>query len=156
MAMRRSRGFTLVEILVVLTILGIMMGLAVPSFKNFVGSQRAKSASYELVTTLLLARSEAIKRNADVTITPSTANTWTSGWSVASGGTTIQAQDEMPNITITPTPNPTANVTFKGTGRPSLPSGSNSLKWQIGSATTTRCVKLDAAGVPSTSTGACS
>jgi type IV fimbrial biogenesis protein FimT len=151
MRRRSTAGFTLVEILVVLTLVGIMMGLAVPSFRNFIGSQRAKSASYELVTSLLLARSEAIKRNADVTITPSTANTWTSGWSVASASTTIQAQDEFTNITVTTTPTTLANVTFKGTGRPAA-----SAKWEIASATTTRCVKLDSAGFPSATTGACS
>lgn len=150
MATRRTAGFTLVELLVTLTILGIMMGLAIPSFKNFIGSQRAKSASYELVTTLLLARSEAIKRNADVTITPPTANTWSSGWSVAAGTSTLQVQDEFTNITFT-SPTSTAAVTFKGTGRPTAPA-----KWQITGAESTRCVKLDAAGFPSTTTGACS
>jgi type IV fimbrial biogenesis protein FimT len=148
-ALRALRGFTLIELLVVLTILGIMMGIGIPSFKNFIGTQRAKSAAYELVTSLLLARSEAVKRNADVTITPSTANTWTSGWSVVSGSTTLQTQGTLDNITFT-SPTSTASVTFKGTGRPSA-----SAKWEIASSTTTRCVKLDSAGVPSTSAGAC-
>jgi type IV fimbrial biogenesis protein FimT len=148
MGKRRISGFTLVEILVVLSILGIMMGIGIPSFRTFIGNQRAKSVGYELVTSLMLARSEAIKRNADVAISPSTANTWISGWSVTVGGTTVQAQDELTNVTVTGS-QPT--VTFKGTGRPAA-----SATWQIESATTTRCVKLDAAGFPSSITGACS
>lgn len=152
MGRRRIAGFTLVEIMVVLTILGVMMGIGIPSFRNFIGSQRAKSASYELVTALMLARSEAIKRNGDVTITPPTASTWTSGWTVAnSAGTALQVQDEFTNITISTNPSPLATVTFKGTGRPTA-----SAKWQIASATTTRCVKLDTSGMPSATTGACS
>src|ERR1700756_2423405 len=85
-----SRGFTLIELLVVMTVLGIMLGLAVPSFKNFIGSQRAQAAADELSTSLLLARSEAIKRNTTVTITPVTTGDWTSGWSVTytTGGVT--------------------------------------------------------------------
>ena len=149
MSRRRTTGFTLVELLIVMTILGIMMALGIPSFKNFIGSQRAKTVSSDLVAALLMARSEAVKRNADVTITPLTANTWTSGWNVASGATTLQAQAAMDNITFT-SPTSTASVTFKGTGRPSA-----AAKWQITSSTTTRCVKLDSSGSPSSSTGAC-
>jgi type IV fimbrial biogenesis protein FimT len=102
------------------------------------------------MTSLLIARSEAVKRNTDVTITPVTANTWTSGWNVAAGATTIQTQAAMDNLTFT-SPTSTASVTFKGTGRPS----GGAAKWEITSSTTTRCVKLDTSGAPSASTGAC-
>jgi type IV fimbrial biogenesis protein FimT len=149
MSRRRTTGFTLVELLIVMTILGIMMALGIPSFQNFIGSQRAKSVSSDLMTSLLMARSEAIKRNTDVTVTPLTANTWTSGWTVAAGATTIQTAAAIDNLTLT-SPTSTPSVTFKGTGRPSA-----AAKWQITSSTTSRCVKLDSSGSPSASSGTC-
>ena len=148
--MRRERGFTLIELIVVLTITAIMAAIAVPSFGNFMAAQRAKSASYELATTLLLARSEAIKRNANVQVAPITAGTWGNGWNVtvASSGASLQKQQAMATVTVTTT---TASITFAGTGRPTA-----SAKWEIASnGKSTRCVKLDVAGSASTTTGAC-
>jgi type IV fimbrial biogenesis protein FimT len=155
---RLQAGFTLIELMTVVTIAIIMMAIAVPSFKNFIASQRVKSASYEISTTLLLARSEAIKRNTNVTIAPSTANTWTAGWTVTAGAVTLQSQPAIDGITITTlaadgvTPASLANVVFKGTGRQT---GSVTY-WQLAGSTTTRCVRLDTAGVATAKSGACS
>lgn len=155
--MRASRGFTLIELLTVMIVLGIMMAIATPSFRNFIASQRVKSASYEVSTSLLLARSEAIKRNAQVTITPSTASTWTAGWSTTTSQTisgtattiTLQAKDALSGITIAKAP---STVTFQGTGRPTATAISY---WEIAGSSATRCVRLDTAGVSSTFSGAC-
>lgn len=67
---RRAHGFTLVELMAVVAIAGILMGIAVPSIKTLLNIQKIKSATFDLVTTAMLARSEAIK------------------WSGGSGGTT--------------------------------------------------------------------
>ena len=149
----KERGFTLIELLVVMTVLGIMLGLAVPSFKNFIASQRVKSAAYELSTSMLFARSEAIKRNTTVTISPVTTSDWTSGWNVTyvSGGTTTTLQNENSFYSVTVTRGP-ATIAFNSTGRPT--SGSVSY-WQFVAATTTRCIRLDTAGVATTTSVAC-
>lgn len=149
MRRRLSSGFTLIELMVVIAIAAIMLGLAIPSFKEFIASQRVKSASYELSTSLLIARSEAIKRNADVTISPATANTWSAGWTVsAPGGVQIQTQPALESITVT-TALPT--VTFKSTGRPTAGG-----TFEVTSNGKTRCVKLDLAGSAGSTNGACS
>jgi type IV fimbrial biogenesis protein FimT len=151
-------GFTLIELLTVIAVLGVMMAIAIPSLKDFIASQRVKSTSYEISTALLLARSEAIKRNTQVTITPLTANTWSSGWTTtatqSSTTVTLQNQAAFDGITITTTPSSLASVIFQSTGR--LSTGSSVNYWQIGSSTSTRCVKLDTAGVATTKSGACS
>jgi type IV fimbrial biogenesis protein FimT len=154
--MRRAQGFTLIELLVVMTVLGIMLGIGIPSFKNFTANQRVKSASYELSTSLLYARSEAIKRNATITVTPASGTDWTTGWNVASTSATLQNQPSLTGVSITQTPSAAA-ITFQGTGRPTVTSKTY---WLIGTSTsatvTARCVALDAAGVPtaaSSSTG---
>ena len=64
----RSRGFTLVEMLVVMAISAILIAAAVPSFQSLIASTRASSASGTLVSSLEYARSEAIRRNQNVTV----------------------------------------------------------------------------------------
>lgn len=149
--MRRERGFTLIELLTVMVVVGVMLGIGIPSFRNFIAQQRVKSASYEVSTSLLLARSEAIKRNAQVTVAPTSGTDWTTGWQVtaSAGGTLLHKQDSFNGITITLAP---SNIVFQGSGRPTASTPSY---WQVDGANSTRCIRLDAAGVASTSSGAC-
>lgn len=63
-----SRGFTLVEMLVVIAISAILIAAAVPSFQSLIASSRASSASGNLRSSLEFARSEAIRRNQNVTV----------------------------------------------------------------------------------------
>ena len=87
----RLSGFTLIELMMTMVVVGILVTLAAPSFNNFVLKSRVNSAATELQMSLLLARSEAAKRNSGVTITPVDTTAWTQGWSVTyvdGGGTT--------------------------------------------------------------------
>lgn len=64
----RSRGFTLIELLVILTISAILVAMAVPMFTTMIHSNRVSSATNAFLAGLDLARSEAIRRGAVVTI----------------------------------------------------------------------------------------
>jgi type IV fimbrial biogenesis protein FimT len=93
--MARHEGFTLLELMVTIVIASILMALAIPSFTRFgLASARAKGAT-ELFGAISEARSEAVARNAPVTICrrdwystssfPQCATgggTWTQGWLV--------------------------------------------------------------------------
>ena len=146
-----ARGFTLPELLVVVTVLGILLAIGVPSFQSIIIGQRLKNASFEVYSALVLARSEAISRNAAVTITP-TAGDWTNGWTVASGATVIRKQDTYPNITI----NGPASIAFNAMGRTTAAAAQ-----QIGltatgtSSSALRCVSVDLSGRPRTKNGTC-
>jgi len=146
------RGFTLIELMVTLTVLGIMLGVGIPAFKDFVDGQRVKSASFELMSSLLIARSEAIKRNATVTVTPVSSTAWASGWSVGVAGTTLHDQQAIEGVTVTTEDSgcaataAVASVAFASNGRPSA---SSCFKFS-GTSTTTKCVKVDGSGSPST------
>jgi len=84
---RAARGFTLVELMVTLLVLAILLGLAVPSFRDAALSSRLTGYANDLVASVQIARSEAIKRNATVTLcastngsTCATAGGWEVGW----------------------------------------------------------------------------
>ena len=79
--MKRSDGFTLVELLMGLAILSIVTTTVVPSFSQLLAEQRLRQVSNELRLSLALARSEAIKRNESVNVLP-TATNWSDGWCV--------------------------------------------------------------------------
>lgn len=63
----RSAGFTLVELIVTISMAAILMAIGVPMFRQAVGSNRVSSQAFDLVGAINLARSEAIKANQSVT-----------------------------------------------------------------------------------------
>ncbi|MEW6414064.1 MAG: GspH/FimT family pseudopilin [Pseudomonadota bacterium] len=76
-----SRGFTLVELMVVLAVLGIVLGIAIPNFQRVVVSNRMAAQANDVIAALSLARSEAVKRAAQVTVCASSDRaTCTGGW----------------------------------------------------------------------------
>src|SRR3954451_11716325 len=102
-----ARGFTMVELLTVVSILVVIIGVMAPSFGEFLAAQQAKGLSYDLTGDLMLARNEALKRNASVTVTPVAG--WAQGWSVrsVSGGVVESLSTRNPaaqSVTITGAP----------------------------------------------------
>lgn len=152
-AKRHSSGFTLTELLVAVAILGILAGLAVPSFRSLTQSQQVKTASFELFAALSLARSEAIKRNGNVTVTP-VAGGWQAGWNTTSGATTISTHGVLRGTVVTGGP---ASVVYARTGRIV---GATAPSFQVDNETTAtsnvRCIRIDLSGMPRTVKGICS
>lgn len=97
-----ERGFTLVELMIVLVVMAVLLGIAVPSMTQFTFSGKLRSYSNEIVASAVLARSEAIKRNQAVTLCVSSNGTscvsgsWESGWIVrTNGGEVIHRQQPI-------------------------------------------------------------
>jgi len=155
--LRRAQGFTMIELMVVVTIVAVLTALATPSFKDFVLGQRVKNASFDLAGNLLLARSEAIKRNTNVTLAPKdTSVGWVGGWNVTfvtgTVTSTLAEQVAYSGLTLTGPASP-ASVIYQGTsGRP----GAGKASFQLSGGSTTRCVTVDLSGMTSTKAGACS
>lgn len=85
------RGFTLIELMLGITILALVAGIAVPNMRTFILNNRLTSTTNEMLRSLQIARSEAMKLRNNVTLcassnaasTPSTATCATSnltGW----------------------------------------------------------------------------
>lgn len=69
----RSAGFTLLELMIAITVLGIIVGIGVPSFTDSIRRNRLTSQTNALVSAMAIARSEAVKRGTVVTICPANA-----------------------------------------------------------------------------------
>src|SRR5947209_2461821 len=86
---RAPRGFTLVELLVVLAIAAILVGYGAPAFSGLLRSTRLTTATNDLFAGMLMARSEAVKRRSRVALCKSSdgqsctaAGGWEQGWIV--------------------------------------------------------------------------
>ncbi len=79
--MQRVRGFTLLELMVVVAVAAIVLTMGIPQFGEFLSNSRRTELSTGLFSALTQARTEAIARNAEVAVAPS-GESWTSGWRV--------------------------------------------------------------------------
>jgi type IV fimbrial biogenesis protein FimT len=138
-------GFTLVELLVVLAITVILAMIGAPAFKSLVAGQRARATSTDLYAALTLARSEAIKRNSQVTLQPATAS-WQGGWIIPNPtdtGHPVAVHPAVPGATITGP----SSVVYLPNGRVNSDT-SPSFDIALDGAATHRCVQVDLSGRP--------
>ncbi len=129
---RDPRGFTLIELMVTISIAAILLAIGVPSFQAIIENNRLATQSNELITAVNLARSEAIKRSCDITIDPN-ANGYVQGWTVSTdttagagrspcpGAEVVRVFDGFNGLTIRDEDNPgtvfVASITFNSRGQ---------------------------------------
>ena len=116
--MRRTWGFTLIEMLVVVALMGIFVAIAAPSFAGLIRSNRVQAAADELVGVLQYARGEAVTRGVTVTLTATDANAWNAGFTLTAAGQTlplrrIDASGLQSGVTVS---SGTAQASFSATG----------------------------------------
>ena len=128
-----TRGFTLIELLVTLAVAAILLTVAVPNFQMFVANNRMASQANDLITAFNMARSEAVKRAANVTVCPSSnsttgnpptcTGTWTQGWIVVDAtGTPIRKQQPLGGAsTLSGGADVVSSITFTSNGRTNMP-----------------------------------
>ena len=98
-ATKGRKGFTLIELMIVITILAILLTLGIPSFRELIAAQRVRTAASAMYESLLIARSEAIKRNQPVSLHPNTGG-FSNGWRVmlVDNVTSVRTQEALTNV----------------------------------------------------------
>lgn len=151
-AMRRSgaKGFTLIELMTTVFVAAILLTIATPSFRDFILGQRTKTAAYDLASALLYARSEAVKRNTSVAVTPATGG-WQNGWTVTAGASVLSAHEAFPGLTVT---GPAGGLVYNSSGRLAAVINPFSIS-ATNSTATSQCVNVDLSGQPTSTMGSC-
>ena len=153
-------GFTLLELMVTVSIVAILGALAAPSFQTMIQANRTRTVANELMATLNLARSEAARRGQPVSVCRSSNGSscassgtgWDNGWIAFvnenhasandkkspvrdAGEQILQVRQNLPTgITLRPNGNFTNGITFLCTG----------LVWGPGTGTFAICAGNDA------------
>jgi len=150
-AARPQHGFTVTEILVVITIVGILAALAAPNMIDMIRKQRVKSAAFDVFSSLNLARSEAIKRNRIVRVSASGSD-WARGWEIADDqGNVIKNQSGWPDMTLVGP----SSITFTATGRVSSGATQFNLSGTNVAESAKRCITVDTSGRAVSKEGQC-
>ena len=122
----RIRGFTLIEAMVVLVILGVLAAAGMPSFLAMLQNAQIRTAAENIRSGLQAARSEAIRRNALVQFTlDNPTDTGGTGWTISAPNAlaaeqTIQvmpSNEGTRNVVLTRMPADAVGTTFDGFGR---------------------------------------
>jgi type IV fimbrial biogenesis protein FimT len=109
--MKRTKGFTLIELIMTVTVASIVLAIAIPSFLTLSERTSVATTSNELLAAFLLARSEAVRQETAVTFTPET-----DGWHVDVGVVNLLTHTvDNDNVTLDGNP-----VTYNPRGRAAL------------------------------------
>ena len=105
----QNAGFTLIELMIVITIVAIFVVVGVPNFQNMIKDNRLSTQANSLVSSMHLARSEALKLRTPVSICRTTDGTscagaggaWDTGWLVFADTANLGVVDAGERIILT-------------------------------------------------------
>ena len=167
-ALLRGGGFTLVELMIALTVLGILVAAGLPSLANLVRDQRIKTATSDVYVSLIYARSEAIKRNDRVVVCSANStldgcansSNWAAGWIVfldtdangfpSTASDILRKNNALSNVTVNGT---ATNATYMRDGRLNAAVGNFTVSSPDNPSLTKRCIRMDPSGRPNIQVG---
>ncbi len=80
--MKIFKGFTLIELMIAIAMLAILLTVGVPNFRTSIQNNRMITNANGLLSAIMIARSEAIKRGVNVQIISNSGSNWANGWTV--------------------------------------------------------------------------
>jgi len=153
-------GFTLVEMIVTLSVIGVLLAISAPGMRQLTLNQGVKTAAFDMFSAMLYARSEAIKRPGEtVTLRPvsTSGGQWLNGFYVRDGaGDTLRTWSVASNITVTDmNSTPVTSISFAKDGHLTVtPKIQVDLASSV-SGVSPRCIQVDLTGRPHSALGAC-
>jgi type IV fimbrial biogenesis protein FimT len=146
---------TLTELLAVLSIAAILAGIAMPNMRDMMTNDRIRVGGTDLMSALLTARSEAIKRNAQVQVRPATGTDWTTGWVVAAVSTGEKYDTKTPlgngvQVNLAP-----ASIVYERNGRLAAVGATKVEFADVYGHVPARCLAIGLSGLPRLSQGSC-
>lgn len=136
-------GFSLIELMIVLVVIAIAAGIAMPQIRSISANGKADALSRELHQDIAFARNQAVSNSQTITILP-LANDWNQGWEVLQGANVLRSRG-TPNTpkaqsgTITSGYSRTTPISFDRRGRSSA---SNNIRIQVPGCTGDRVYTL--------------
>jgi len=150
---RSSAGFTLVELVITIAVVGILAAIATPSFSGMIANNKARGVAADLYFDLARARSEAVKRNMEVTLSPSDDG-WKKGWKVYPSNSADNLLEDHSvsgdNVSVSGP----GSVKYNSSGRVGG-SVSFAIEATVGAATANACVTVSLSGLPKVKNSTC-
>jgi type IV fimbrial biogenesis protein FimT len=153
----RASGFTLIEMIVTISVVAVLAAFAGPSMTTTMAHHRIDDAASDLCAVLFKARADALMLNSDISVLPM-AGDWAAGWRIphpVNGGKYLQVHEAAQAVAITLSGASAVTYQFNGRLR-----GGVGIKFNISSSvagiSTAKCIAVDPSGRPYTQDGTCS
>ena len=119
----RSRGFTLIELVVTIALATLLMTVAVPSYTAFQQNAQLSEATSEFIGAVNTARGAAMKEGRNTYLVPLDGANWSSGWRVFTDANWDQIYTAGTDALVKESPAPNSSVVITTLGLSSLASG---------------------------------
>lgn len=118
-----QRGFNLIELMIAVTVIGVLASFALPSYRVWIENTKIRNAAESINTGLQKARVEALKRNADIKFVLDASSSWAIGCVTVSADCPdpIEARNvkegSSTSVSATMTPAGATTLVFNSLGR---------------------------------------